>query len=68
MSSNFPLIRRSHRILPFLSCMVAGGGGRKLEINIPPQQIYGNNKGGLIIKGGGMSGGYVNCSKSNMPV
>ena len=29
-----------------------GRGGRKLEINIPPQQIYANSKGGLIIEGG----------------
>ena len=29
-----------------------GRGGRKLEINIPLQQIYANSKGGLIIKGG----------------
>ena len=27
-------------------------GGHKLEINIPPQQIFANCKGGLIIEGG----------------
>ena len=37
MSSNLPLVRRSHRVLPFLlnfSCMAegGGGGGHKLEI------------------------------------
>ena len=35
-----------------------GGGGHKLEINIPPQQIYANCKGGLIIEGGIMSSEY----------
>ena len=35
-----------------------GRGGRKLEINIPPQQIYANSKGGLIIEGGVMSSEY----------
>ena len=29
-----------------------GQGGHKLEINIPPQQICANSKGGLIIEGG----------------
>ena len=52
MSSNLPLIRRRRRVLP-LSCMAEGG--RKLEINIPPQQIDANSKGGLIIEGGVMS-------------
>ena len=42
MSSNLPLIRQSHR----------GQGGRKLEINVPPQQIHANGKGG----GGGGGG------------
>ena len=37
-------------------------GGRKLEINIPPQQIYANSKGGLIIKGGVMSSEYSTVS------
>ena len=32
--------------------------GRKLEINITPQQNYANSKGGLIIKGGVMSNEY----------
>ena len=53
VSSNLPLVRLSHRVLPFLlnfPCMAEGGC--KLEINIPPQQIYANSKGGLIIKGG----------------
>ena len=52
MSSNIPFTRQSRRILPFLlnfSGMVGeeGGKGRKLEINIPPQQIYAKSKGGL---------------------
>ena len=29
-----------------------------MEINIPPQQIYANSKGGLIIEGGVMSSEY----------
>ena len=52
MSSNLPLVRRSRRVLPY------GWGGRKLEINIPPQQIYANSKRGLIIKGSVMSSEY----------
>ena len=48
MSSNLPLIRQSHR----------GQGGRKLEINVPPQQIHANGKGGLINEGGVMSSEY----------
>ena len=38
-----------------------GRGGRKLEINIPLQQIYPNGKGrggGFIIKGGVISSEY----------
>ena len=56
MSSSLPLICRSHR----------GRGGRKLEINIPPQQIHANSKGGggggggLINKGGVMLSEYGN--------
>ena len=50
MSSNLPLVRRSHRVLPFLLCIIKfsiyGQGGHKLEINIPPQQIFANSKGG----------------------
>ena len=49
MSFNLPVVRLSRRVLPY------GRGGRKLEINIPLQQIYANSKGGLIIKGGVMS-------------
>ena len=45
MSSNLPLVRRSRRVLPFLFSMY-GRGGRKWKINIPPQQIYANSKGG----------------------
>ena len=41
MSSNLPLIRRSRRVLPWLR-----GGGLKLEINIPSQQIHAKQKGG----------------------
>ena len=33
-------------------------GGRKLEINIPPQQICAISKGGLIIEEGVMSSEY----------
>ena len=44
VSFNLPLIRRSRR----------GRGGRKLEINIPQQQMYTNSKEGLINKGGVM--------------
>ena len=40
MSSNLPLVCRSRR----------GRGGRKLEINIPPQQIHANSKGGGAYK------------------
>ena len=36
MSSNLPLIHQSRR----------GRGRRKLEINIPPQEIDANSKGG----------------------
>ena len=39
MSSNLPLVCRSRRVLPY------GRGEHKLEINIPPQQIYANSKG-----------------------
>ena len=57
MSSNLPLVCRSCKVLP---CMAEGG--RKLEINIPPQQIYANSKGeGLIIEGGILSFEYGNC-------
>ena len=31
-----------------------------MKINIPPQQIYANSKGGFIIKGGVMSSEYGN--------
>ena len=49
MSSNLPLVHRSRR----------GRGGHKLEINIPPQQIHANRKGGgLINEGGIMSSEY----------
>ena len=48
MSSNLPLVHRSCR----------GQGGRKLEINIPQQQIHANSKGGLINEGGVMSSEY----------
>ena len=47
MSSNLPLVRRSRRVLPWL-----GGGGLKLEINIPSQRIRAKWKGGLINEGG----------------
>ena len=48
MSSNLPLICRSCRVLPFL---LNWPRGHKLEINIPPQQIFTNSErgGGAII-------------------
>ena len=49
MSSNLPLIHWSCRVLLFFInflCMAEGG------INIPPQKIYANSKGGLLIEGG----------------
>ena len=52
MSSNLPLVRQSRR----------GQGGHKLEINIPPQQIHANSKGGLINEEGVMSSGYDSTS------
>ena len=42
MSSNLPLVHRSRRVLPWLG----GGGGLKLEINIPSQRIRAKWKGG----------------------
>ena len=53
MSSNLPLVRRSRRVLPWL-----GGGGLKLEINIPSQRIRAKWKGGLINEGGVISSEY----------
>ena len=51
MSSNLPLIRQSHRVLPFLLSIIKfsmyGLGG----INIPQQQTFANSKGGLIMEG-----------------
>ena len=32
-----------------------------MEINIPPQQIHANSKGGLIIEGGVMLSDYSKC-------
>ena len=58
VSSNLPLIRRSRKVLPFLLNFQVCEGGRKLEVNIPPQQIYIKSKGGLIIEGGVMSSEY----------
>ena len=49
MSSNLPLIHRSRRVLPFFInflCMAERG------VNIPPQKIYANSKGGLLSEGG----------------
>ena len=56
VSSNLPLICRSHRVLPFL--LMYGRRGRKF---IPLQQIYANSKGRLIIEGGVMSSEYGIC-------
>ena len=69
MSFNFPLICHSCRVLPFLlnfSGMVWRGGG-KLEINIPPQQIYAKCKGGLIIEWHVMSSEYGTCLHEVLP-
>ena len=52
MISNLPLVRRSRRVLPW------SGGGLKLEINIPLQQIRVKRKGGLINEGGVISSEY----------
>ena len=49
MSSNLPLVRQIRRVLLFL---LYGQGGHKLEINIPPQQIYANSKGGVYNRRG----------------
>ena len=54
MSSNLPLVRQSHGVLPW------SGGGLKLEINIPPQRIRAKQKGGLINEGGVISNEYGN--------
>ena len=48
MSSNLPVVHRSPRVR----------GGRKLEINVPQQQIHANSEGGLINEGGVMSSEY----------
>ena len=49
-SSNLTLVRQSRRVLPIFLCIsMYGQGGHKLEINIPPQQIFA--RGGLIIEG-----------------
>ena len=50
MSSNLPLIRQSRRVLLNIPCMA--DGGNKVEINIPPQQIYANSKGGAYNRRG----------------
>ena len=44
---------------------MAERGGHKLEINISPQQIDANSKGGLIIEGGVMSSEYCNWMLHN---
>ena len=54
MSSNLPLVRRSRRVLLWSG----GGGGLKLEINIPSQRIRAKWKGGLINEGGVISSEY----------
>ena len=59
MSSNLPLIRRSHRVLLFLlnfPCMAEEG--HKLELEIKDKQIVANSKGGLIIEGDVLSSEY----------
>ena len=57
MSSNLPLIRRSHRVR----------GGHKLEINIPQQQIHAKSKGGLINEGGVMLSEYGTLFQVTFP-
>ena len=57
MSSNLTLVRRSRRL---------SRGGRKLEVNIPPQQIHANSKRGLINEGGVMSSEYVTKISKNI--
>ena len=59
MSSNFPLVRRSRRVLPW-------SGELKLEINIPSQRIHAKWKGGLINEGGVISSEYGNSIMSLM--
>ena len=56
MISNLPVARQSRRVLPRLG----GGGGGKLEINIPSQRIRAKWKGGggLINEGGVISSEY----------
>ena len=48
MSSSLPLIRQSSQSsFVLITFSMYSQGGHKLEINIPPQQIYANSKGGL---------------------
>ena len=63
VSSNLPLVHRSHRVLPLLKFQVWGEG----EINIHPQQIYAKSKRELIIKGGVMSSEYGTCLHEVIP-
>ena len=59
VGSNLPLIDQSRRVVPFLLIFPRmAEGWRKLEINIPLQQIRAKRKGRLIIKGGVMSSEY----------
>ena len=60
MSSNLPVVRRSRRVLPWSG---GGGGGLKLEINIPSQRIRAKWKGGLINEGGVISSEYGKQNK-----
>ena len=55
MISNLPLVRRSRRVLSWSG---GGGGGLKLEVNIPSQRIRAKRKGGLINEGGLISSEY----------
>ena len=63
VSSNHPFVHQSHRVIKF---SMYGQGGRKLEINVPLQQIYANSKGGVIIEGGVMSSECGNTSNNLM--
>ena len=57
MSSNLPLVHRSPRVR----------GGKKLEINIPQQQIHAKSKGGLINERGVLSSEYGTLFQVTFP-
>ena len=45
-----------------------GGGGLKLEINVPSQRICAKRKGGLINEGGVISSEYGRCSAHKVDI